>query len=516
MRHRVPFIAAITCAATCFAGSAFAADFTDLADAADDKDDLIDETYDGFDFHIEPQFRMDFGNAKITREAACVPRASDLVGDASQNFEESNPRLEINPERCAEPQIVDNNEADYRRQTMTLNVALKAGLYKDLELRLNVPYVLNDVHGMRYAENVGPNNSSIDPSDGRITNDAEQFGGNPAPVNELETFSSYRFFDLGDEWADYTRSGFADPSVGLWWAPFNDERDDTKATLAVGMDWLIPMAPLREPDNQAVGGGVHELTWTIASSKRFDFIEPYFGLQYMLPLAAPNSPIRQLDTSNDGQVFIAPPQKGEITIGTEFIPHEDPATGARYGIDLQFRFGYTSEGRDYTPLYEHMVNSPCHGKTLEQMLSSDIECAWVAQQPSNAPYFGGEPNPIYDLTNTPGDTAFANYDGIATVGSYGNWAGRLGLLLQPSQYFQLKGHVQLEHQQEHIITNARTGRDVADDKETTNDDTVDLQGPDAELEKNPVFNPTYDGTGRRFRVQQYNTWSVFITAALKF
>ncbi len=519
MRYRVPFVAAITCCAASLTVPAFAADFTDLADAADDKDDLIDETYDGFDFVIEPQFVMDFGSATITREAACVPSAADLVGEASQDFERSNPRLEINPERCSEAKIVDNNEAAFERKTMTLNIALKAGIYKDLELRLNVPYVFSDVRGLKYADGVNAANSSIDPSPERIARDSEAaFGDGPAPVTDLEFFSTYRYFDLDSEFIEVERGGFADPTIGVWWAPFNDYRDDTKATLAVGMDWLIPMAPIRKADNDAVGGGVHDLKWTIASSKRFDIIEPYFGLQYVLGLAAPNSPIKQIDKGNDGQVFIAPPQRGEITIGTEFIPYENVADGSRYSIDLQFRFGYTSEGRDYTPLSDHMGRSDCSGKSLSEVLSSDIECAWVAQQPSNAPFFGGDPSPIYDLTRVPAgeNPEFGNYDGISTVESYGSYAGRLGFLLQPSQYFQLKAHVQLKHEQEHMLTNARTGRDVDDSLETTNDSTVDLQGPDSELEKNPVFNPTYDGTGRRFRVQEYNTWSIFITAALKF
>src|SRR5690606_17158271 len=117
---------------------------------------------------------------------------------------------------------------------------------------------------------------------------------------------------LEDDYVDYERAGFGDPSIGLWWAPFNDYRDDTKATLASGMDRLVPMAPIKRNDNTDVGCCVHELKWTVASSKRFDVIEPYFGLQYILGLAAPNSPIRKLDDNNDGQVFIAPPQRAEI------------------------------------------------------------------------------------------------------------------------------------------------------------------------------------------------------------
>lgn len=533
MRIRVPFAVSATLSILFVAVPAFAADFTDLVDAADDKDDLIDETYDGFDFNIEPSFVMDFGSATITREAVCVPDESDLVGEASKDFHAGSPRLEIDRTRCSEARVVDNNEAEYKRQTMTMNLDLKAGLYKDLEIHLNIPYVINDVQGMRYAQGVSAANSSIDPSDSRIRDDAEDSfdggQGRDGALNDLDFYSTYRYFDLEDDFVDFSRSGFADPTLGLHWAPFNDYRDDTKATLVVGMDYQLPLAPTRLADNEAVGSGMHELSWLVASSKRFDFIEPYFGLQYFLPLPAPRSPIRQLDSGNDGQVFLAPPQRGEITIGTEFIPYDDPETGARYGFDLQFKFGYTSEGRDYTPLFEHMTRSDCVGKSLDDVLPTydadgnlqdigDVECAWVARQPSNAPEFGGEPDPIYDLSRVPSgeNPEFENFDGIMTVESYGTWAGRFGVLLQPSHYFQFKAHVALTHQQEHFLTNARTGRDVADSQETTPDDTVDLEGPDAELEKNPVFNPTYDSNGQRFRVQQYNTWTIFLTAALKF
>ena len=527
MRLRVPFWLASATGVLLCAAPAYAADFTDLVDAADDADDLIDETYDGFDFNIEPTLRMDFTSAAITREAACVPDESNLVGEASKEFEESNPRLEVNPERCAEPSVVNNKEADYRRQKMTLAVELKAGLYKDLELHLTVPYVISDVHGMRYAENVGPANSSIDPSDERIEADAAgAFDGGDA-VNDLDFYSTYRFFDLESDYVEFERAGFADPTIGLHWAPFNDYRDATKATLVLGMDWVMPLAPVRLADNDGVGEGLHELSWLIASSKKFDFIEPYFGLQYFLPLAAPRSPIGQIDTQNDGQIFIAPPQRGEITLGVEFIPYENIAEGQRYAFDLQFKFGYTSEGRDYTPLFEHMTNSDCVGRSLEEVLPQydsegnltsmgNVECAWIARQPSNGPFFGGEPNPVYDLNAADGDTRFENFDGIMTVEGYGTWAGKAGFLFQPSEYFQLRAHAALEHTQEHFLTNARTGRDVDDSLEATADSTVDLEGPDTALEKNPVFNPTYDGNGQRFRVQEFNTWTILLTAALKF
>jgi hypothetical protein len=45
---------------------------------------------------------------------------------------------------------------------------------------------------------------------------------------------------------------------------------------------------------------------------------------------------------------------------------------------------------------------------------------------------------------------------------------------------------------------------------------VDLEGPDAAIERNPVYNPSYDSSGERFRVQEYNTWQFMLTAALQF
>ncbi len=509
--------------------SATAADFTDLADAADDFDDLVDETYDPFDIIIEPTFRLDFGSAKITREAACVPNDSYLVGEASQRYAQT-PRLEVDNTRCSEPSIIYNKEMLYKEQKTTLDIALRAGIYKDLEFRLNVPYVFNSTRGLKYANEEGDivsaANSSVDPRDEDILANAnEAFDAADSPsghVSNLNDFYYYRLFNLEDDYVDYTRSGFGDPSIGLHWAPFNDERDDTKATLLIGMNYQMPIAPVATVEDEDMGEGVHELSWKIASSKKFNWIEPYFGLEYFLPLRATDSPIEQKDASNDGQVFTLPPQTGKITVGTEFIPHEDPKTGAKYAIDLRFSFAYTSEGRDYTPLFDHIGKSDCNGKRFEDVLPqfdqagnvtnpSDVACAWILREPSNA-----APDPIYDPVARATDPSEFSSDGIMTVESYGTWQGRVGLHLQPSKYFMFKVAGALTHQQEHFITNARTGRDADDSLETTADSTVDLEGPDSAIEKNPVYNPTYDSNGNRFRIQEFNTWSVFVSTVLMF
>ncbi len=535
----VPLLAAVTSATLLlfFAPPAQAAEFTDLLSAADDLDDGDPDTYNPWDFHIEPSFTFDYSTAQISREAPCVPHDyptaddypemdSEQLGDYS-DFVHSNPRLISERGRCDEPTIVYNNEMMYRQLRHTLDLELRAGLYKDLELRVNFPYVINSSRGLRYHDDVDETNSSVDPATGDIRDhgedvfddgvDYQQERG--AYASALDQYQMYRFMELDDDFRNYDRSGMGDPSVGIHWAPWSDYRDDTKATMVVGMDYVMPIAPIQKADNDAVGEGLHKLEWNLAASKRFDWIEPYFGARYTLPIPATDSLYGDVhEGSGDegaGQVVTNPPHEGMFTIGTEFIPYEDPEIGARYGVDLRFEFGYTSEGRDYTPLFDHMTadDNHCNGKRLSDVQPSfddqgtlenpdDVACSWVVQQPSNtAP-------PEYNLRDTDANTQF-QFDDLMTVDDYGTFSGMLGVYLQPTEYFQFRTTASLTHHQSHLLTNARTGRNT----EHTDEDTVDMNDP---RERNPAYNPAYDNSGDRFRVERFNTWQLSATLAVQF
>ncbi len=525
-----------------------AAEFTDLLDAADDFDDLDEETWDPFDFNLEPSFRFDYSTASISREAPCTP--GDPFGDRpDSDLNESelrirnNPRLETDEARCSEPSTVYNKEMLFKGTRAQLDLKARFGIYKDLELHVNVPYVFAQTRQLTHdntsanaSQNVSGANSSVDPNltcdPGQAGRCVEREAGNvfeqgqttQQQIDSLDLFNAYRYFDLASE-NTYTRTGFAEPTVGLHWAMFNDHRDPTKATMLLGVDYTMPIVPIAQRGNNAVGRGMHQLDFSLASSKQFNWIEPYFGIQYSLPLASPNSPIQEIDVNNRGQVFTNPPMSGQFSVGTEFIPYENLEKGQRYGLDLRFTFGYVSEGRDYTPMFDHFVNSGCNGKTIAEVLPQfdssgnitileDVACSWVVRQPSNS----DGPRPVYDLAQAVEDGNSDQFysDGIMTVEGYGTFRGDFGFYLQPSPYFQLKGQVALEHRQEHFISNARTGRDAANASEVDADDTVDLEGADAAIERNPVYNPSYDSSGERFRVQAYNTWQFMLTAALQF
>lgn len=502
---------------------AMAADFTNLVDAADDFDDYDASTYKGFDFHLEPSFRMDIGSAEIVREYPCVPTGHESLEDS---LVASNPRLQRSSTLCSEPRSIYLKEMEYAESTQALDLTLRAGLYKDLELRLKLPYVFSTSRGLKYAANVTAQNSSVDPATADIKRNAERNfanGSGPAQYSaQLDQFNSFRFFDLPDngDFATVERSGMADPSLGIHWAPFNDERDDTKATLVLGLDYVLPLGTTSLGANDSVGRGVHEFQWKVAASKRFRWIDPYFGLQYFLPVAGADSPIREVDPNNIGQIFTAPPQRGLITFGTEFIPHEDLAKGARYALDLRLVFGYTSDGRDYNPMFDHIAQSACAGKTAQQVRpqfdaegnltnADDVACAWILREPANA-----QPRPQYDITEslvTENASVYAP-SGIMTVEGHGTFGASAGLHMQPSPYFQFRANVGFSHRQQHFITNSRTGKNDP----ATGDQTVALTGEDAARERNPVYNPSYDSPGSRFRVQGYNTWNILLTTAMQF
>ncbi len=472
-------------------------------------------------FYVTPGFRFDYTTAEISREAPCVASENSFEdGELAAN----NPRVQFDEQGCSTPRIVNRRQMDYRSTRTTLDMTLRTGA-RGIELRLNFPLVLSSSRGLRYAQAqrsatespVNENNSFVDPSDQRIRNHGEDvFSDNTDRFsNELDQFQMYRFMELSSEFSPYDRSGFADPTVGVHWAPWSDYDDDTKATMHVGVDYTMPVARAQQAGNTSVGRGVHELTWSVGASKKFDWIEPYFGAQYTLPMARSNSLFGEVDPRGDfgqGQVVQRPPMHALFSIGTELIPYENPAQGARYSLDLSFNFGYTSEGRDYSPLFDHMTDpgNRCNGMTLDEVRPQfdgdtltnpeDVACAWVVQQPSNS-----TGNAEYDLNTTAGDRSFEFTD-LMTVDSYGTFGLELGANLQPHHLFQFRVNGGITHHQAHLLTNARTGSTGGEGAVTMDDGT----------ERNPTYNPAYDNSGDRFRVTRYNTWHVAVGTALQF
>jgi len=461
-----------------------ASELTDVVDAMD-GDDL-------FDIHIEPRFRQRIERGTINREANCTP---DPNGP---------PDAAANSARCPdEAAIIFNKELDYERVVSQLDIEFQIGMWRDLEFHFTIPIVFSDRRTVEFAtggeRDVDQSNSSIDPANEFVA----------ADLNNGGIFDTYRLFGVEDVGRGPSRSGLGDMRFGFSWSPFNQERQPHLATLTLTFDYVAPTGEVQERNNTGVGRGVHEIQIAVDTSRRFSIIEPYFGVRYILPLPSSGS---LFEDYGGGQVTVSPGQRGEVTAGAEFILYENPQRDQLLTFDAGFDFAYHGEGRDYSPLSDALGLSGCNGLTpneadfdLDGRLyepdpntpADSAACAWILQQPSNQ---------LRNPALAEGDQQYF-HDGITNQEAYAVIGGHAGVNFQISEYVELRVNTAFTTETEHFLTAARTGRD------RDGDDEVDFNDPN---ERNPVYNPTLDGVGRRLRVDSVFNFSWSAVLAFQF
>jgi len=527
---RAALFMGIAVAALTLSERAHAADITDVLDAFDQHiyDGKVVEDY--IDFAIEPSFVQTVKRAKITREANCQQGS----------------------ERCPdESTIIINKELRYERIVNQMDIDIRLGMFRDLEFFMKLPIVFSDQRKLKYAQNAGAacefdvnpdnpkcvdeTNSTVDPSDARIAADAGDGG----------SFDTYRYFDVPTDASEYhegtERSGLDDITFGIAWAPWNEERhvDPTnevwgrnhgRSALRLAFEYTAPTAGVaraadhEDPDgNEDVGDGLHKFVFDIATSRRYQYVDPYVGFRFGFQVPADDTLF--LEYAEDVQDRVEPGPWGEVTMGVEFIPWENITEEFQqhFRIDLWGKFGYVGEGRNYSPFFDALGDSNCQGMSLNQTdlsvnpSASNPECGWIGQRWSNA---GFENIGKIDPNNAefdPDHPLFSN--GTASYEGYATLMGGLGFVVQPIQYVKITADLALGHETEHFMTFAKAGKDkrgrVAVDPNdpdagtrpadgTPKDGTVSFD--DIE-ERNPVYNPTYDAVGRRFRIEETTVFS---------
>ena len=437
---------------------AHAAEMTDVADAFDTAHN------NPIDFRFEPSFRSESSSGVISRENVCTP------------------------DGCAA--TVFNRELDFARSTSILDTTLKLGVGMNFELHGRLPVVFGDRTNLKFAKDVNGENSRVDPSDTNIA----------ADLADGDFFSSYQFFDVETQGDGIKRSGTGDPTLGFAWSPLESTEEEPWGTLVFGFDYTLPMAEIRTADNDAVGRGVHNFAFSLASSRPVGAIEPFFTFQFDLPLPATDSPYR--DLSSD-QSLVGPGPKFETTLGTEVTMFKDAASKQSYTLGLGMRYGYQFAGRDWTPLSDAFANgceeiSPLEAgmvtagsggpdgnayNPIADTLPRDASCGWVIQAPGNAV---GLDNPAAATS----ETKFA-YDGLSDVEGFGLVGGNIALNLQFSEWAELRIKSDVVYETSHFLTNANSGKSSGDD------DSVELDP--AKGERNPFYNTAIDAQGSRFR-----------------
>ena len=436
-------------------GVARAAEITDVVDAVDGKDP--------YDATVDVTYSRTLRRAKITREFACDPR--------------------VTPDTCTDAwpgvgALVNAKELRYQRITHVMTPRLHLGIWHDLELETDLPIVLSDDQEVRFAGDGGdPNAVAVDPTISSIAPDPD---GPEDPAN---------LFDVPPKLP--SRAGFGDMSLTLKWSPFNQERDDARATWTLAFTWGLPTGDVMKPGNSGVGHGVHTLTLETSMSRRFAHAEPYFSLSGSIYAPSGDSLFKDYKFA---QERIGPGPVARFEAGTEIVPYdEDGKRRLKVYIDLGLTGEYHAEGRDYNELTDAFAVG-ARACSLDPNVPVDANQACYNRDSNSELH--GQP-----------------FDGIGTVEQFGAIRAHLGLGLYASRYFKMGAQVSLAHETEHFLSTADVGKDldgsglVESRRDTTNFNAN---------EQNPTFVPAVDAVGRRLRVEETTVFTTTFSASAVF
>jgi len=414
------------------------------------------------------------GAAEVTRVASSGDPDNAFDIDFSLRWERQQKRGRITREQVlADPggglgRVSDRTELRISDITNTVIPRVAVGLYQDLELHVEVPYVLAREDAWRYGLL----------SDGSSAATGSTIADNAIGPDGLACTGPCPIFPVGPGGTTVFQGGVAgDVKAGLVWGIFSDRRDDTKPAWVVGLDVTFPSAKLYDP---AVGrdtlwlspyslasktGPVGQKIWKYdlytALSRRMGPLDPYFkahvtamrkssstysncdrvalanGFGQASDQAVTNCALPQWRDKADARL----PFELGLAFGTELVPYEDAVAGQKVAIDLRFSADYTSSSRWY--------------------------------------------NELTDATGR-----LMHTDPSLTV------LGTVGILFRASEYVALRGSAQLGTTTAHFLSGEDPGGSGAD--------------------QNPNYDARYDAPGRRFRIDEVNLFNLQITGILQF
>jgi hypothetical protein len=473
------------------------AEVTQVVDAFDDDD--------RFDLHLSLGYQHSWKTGKIRRESSIGQDGLTTGGYTSDSL----------------------NVAEYKETTSRLNTRADIGLYRDIALIIRVPIILADDRELE----------SLDGSAGQ------------QPVS-LAGFPGEQLFQL--PFKSPTRSGVEYLAVGIDFGVMNQARDITKPSWVIGLEGRFsvaePMHACNEnpkpgqvkcadpsdinrngvvdpnPPGSTAGtqlegkGGTREpgvsrgttaLELHTFLSKRIKYIEPYGGFRALFEFQNEDSDYGQTDFK--GSLVNHPPLKGSMILGLNVIPWELRDQYQRVSFDFRFTGTYVSEGRDYSELFDALGSSDA--PSLRMPLYSEYQ---------RNPNF----DPANPDANVPPSVANPNsqkvyFTGLTDVQQHATLAFTGSFTWQAGEYvkFNVGGGYTLV--QPHYIT-----FDQACNPDFSNDlskagpcRTGNVQTP-GQFTATGIPNPNYraviNAPGRRFRVDDSNTWDVWLNATVMF
>jgi len=388
-----------------------AAEITEVCDAADGDDP--------FDIDIDVTFHSLYNRSKIAREYW-------PLWDRTRS---------------------DIHQLDFKRVTYDMVYKVEVGLYHDVALYIDLPWIIQDKREIKRAPGL---TTLYYPPGTDPSQLPKMYPGNALPSDPSAGLSS-------------ERAGIGDMHLGVKWAAFNDERDDTKSVWVIGFDWTIPSGNLYRPEQVVsgsegeVGMGHHILTPFMLFSHRLGILDPYIGVNGSLPVqtkAAKNSGLRL-------------PYYGGFLAGTEVVPWESKSGMQRFTIDVGL----------WTTFFAEMDSKGASNQR-------------------------GAPNELTDFLVAANGTGRQ----LGYTGQYTQFGVKLAFQFRAHEYFRFQTGVSLAHNTEHFLT----GADPCIDG---NDNGVCGETADT---PNPYYSGVYDYPGLRLRVEETTLFQWWITLMATF
>ncbi|MGK3986201.1 hypothetical protein WME99_24360 [Sorangium sp. So ce136] len=419
------------------------------------------------------------------------------------------------------------NVASYSEATSKFNMRLDVGLYRDLALYLKMPLILN-------------HSRELTGLDGSADHQSVVLAG--APGEQL--------FSL--PFTSPNRSGIEHLAVGLDVNIMNQARDRTKPTWLFGIEGRFPVSePMhacsetpksgqvkcadpadinrngvsdvraqtpvpfegervaqRDPgvSRGTIGLEVHTFL-----SKRVKYVEPYGGFKALFEFQQESSDYGLTDLKTS--LVNHPPLVGTVLLGLMIHPWENREKFTGLTFDLRFTGEYHSEGRDYSELFDALGSTDA---------SSLRQPQWSAFRENDAydvtACRSGDPRACAPSVIDEGSQR-TYFTGLSDVQPYGSYRGSASVTWRAAELVKFQLGVGFRHDQGHGIGGDQPCNSQYKDSIATagpcrrqNDDgSFTVTGS-----PNPNYRPTINAVGRRFYVNDSNTFDVFASGTFMF
>lgn len=411
------------------------------------------------------------------------------------------------------------NVANYAETTARLTPRIDVGLYKDIALHVSLPIILSNARAL----------SQVKDENGKpLATNPEALGG--APGEQL----------FGVPFNAPTRSGLEHIAVGLDFDILNQARDRTKPTWLFGFEGRFSVGtPMHACNADAkvkcadpsdinrngktdpggfegndikersagvtrgtIGLEVHTLM-----SKRMKYIEPYGGFSALFEFQQSSSDYGISDLTQT--LVNHPPIVGNMTLGMMIIPWENREKFGRLTFDLRMTGTYHSEGRDYSELFDALGSSAAPSLRQPQ---------WAAYQanPAVGDCLHNTTNQPCSIVNEGSQKTYTT--GLTDVSAYGSFRVSGSATWQVGEYVKFQFGLGFRHDQGHLIT-ADAPCNPTDKSDLTKSGPCHV-GDGSNIASTGVPNPNYRATinsvGRRFWVDDSNTFDLFASGVVMF